>query len=136
MFDKDFFAYEEDVDLALRLYKLGFSTLYIPQALSFHLGGGTSGKMGNFRNIHDAKNWIYIIIKNYSASEVIRNIFPIIEERLRNFSGLIKKTISVYKFQSFYLLPISLAKVYFPVIVNLPKMLKKRHQIHNLLKSR
>jgi GT2 family glycosyltransferase len=135
LFDKDFFAYEEDVDLALRLHKLNFHTLYIPQAVSYHFGGGTSNKMGNFRNIHDAKNWIYIIIKNYSTTELKNNFFPLLEERLRNLSGLIKSTISIYKLKALYQLPISIAKAYVPVLINLPVLLKKRRQFQNLLKS-
>jgi len=65
-FDEDFFAYEEDVDLALRLDKFGYKTLLVPQAISYHLGGGTSSKMGNLRQINDFSNLIFIIIKNFS----------------------------------------------------------------------
>ncbi|MDD4938222.1 MAG: glycosyltransferase family 2 protein, partial [Candidatus Shapirobacteria bacterium] len=92
LFDNDFFAYEEDVDLSLRLHKLGFKTLYIPQAICYHLGGGTSNTMGNFRQKMDFKNWIYIIIKNYSTKEFWVNLPAIFIERLRNFSFLVKNT--------------------------------------------
>lgn len=74
MFDQDFFAYEEDVDLALRLTKFGYKTLYIPKAISYHLGGGTSNQMGNFRARMDVKNWFFIIIKNYSLKEITKNL--------------------------------------------------------------
>lgn len=124
-FDNDFFAYEEDVDLALRLHNLGYKTLYVPLAICYHLGGGTSNKMGNFRNRMDAKNWIYIIIKNYSKKEIIQNFFPIIEERLRNLSGLIKNTPPKLIFKSLII-------TYGEVIKNFPKMLKKRKAIYKL----
>jgi len=125
-FDQDFFAYEEDVDLSLRLKKFGYKTLFIPQSISYHIGGATSSKMGNFRNIMDAKNWIYIIIKNYSLAQFIKYFPQIIEERLRNLSGLIKQTIKIYKFKSIWILPISLIKTYGQVLLNLPKMISKR----------
>lgn len=118
-FDEDFFAYEEDVDLSLRLHNLGYKTLYVAQALSYHLGGATSSKMGNFRHRMDAKNWIYIIIKNYSKKEFWQNFFPIIEQRLRNFSGLIKNT-------PLYDIPKDVFKTYGEVIKNTPKMIKKQ----------
>lgn len=135
LFDDDFFAYEEDVDLALRLNKFNYQTLYVPSAISYHLGGGTSSRMGNFRNRMDAKNWIYIIIKNYSAKEFWSNFFNITEERCRNFSGLVKSTLNMYQLKSIYRLPIDLVKTYGEVIINLPKMFKKRHQIKKLLKD-
>jgi len=134
LFDEDFFAYEEDVDLSFRLNRLGYKTLYIPKAISYHLGGGTSNKMGNFRNRMDAKNWIFLIIKNYSAKEFWSNIFNIKIERLRNLSGLIKNTIIKYRLKSIFYLPYDLFRTYGEVIIKIPKMLKKRQQIKKLLK--
>ena len=128
LFDEDFFAYEEDVDLSLRLHNLGFKTLYIPKALCYHLGGGTSGKMGNFRHRMDAKNWIYIIIKNFSRKDILKNFFGIFLERLRNLSGIIKNS-NPANFSP------SVFGTYWQVIKNFNKMLKKRHLIQNLLKS-
>lgn len=135
MFDQDFFAYEEDVDLALRLTKFGYKTLYIPKAISYHLGGGTSNQMGNFRARMDVKNWFFVIIKNYSLKEIIKNLPKITEERLRNLSYLIKTTIRSYKLKSIYYLPISIIKTYSQVLIKLPKMINKRKQLQKLLKS-
>lgn len=136
LFDEDFIAYEEDVDVALRLHKLGYKTLLIPNAVSYHLGSGTSNRMGNFRNIHDAKNWIYIILKNYSSKEIISNAGGIVEERLRNFSGLFKSTLGSYGLKSFYLFPYSVHQAYFPIISGLGRILNKRSQYQKLLQSR
>lgn len=125
MFDEDFFAYEEDVDLSLRLNHLGYQTFYVPRALCYHLGGGTSSKMGNFRHIMDAKNWIYIIIKNYSIKDILWHCISIKIERLRNLSGLLKNTPP-------NLIPSSLKQAYFPVFKNFSKMIQKRKQINSL----
>lgn len=134
LFDEDFFAYEEDVDLALRLHNLNYKTLYIPTAFSYHLGGGTSNKMGVFRYKMDAKNWIYIIIKNFSSKELIKNLPKIIEERLRNLSGLCKQTVRIYKLKSIFYLPYILFSTYGEVLLKLPKMLNKRKFIKKLIK--
>jgi len=135
LFDQDFFAYEEDVDLALRLHNLGFRTLYNSQALSYHLGGGTSNKMGIFRYKMDAKNWFYIIIKNFSKKEILDNFCSIIEQRLRNLSGLNKQIIRIYKLKSFFYIPYIFISVYGEILFNLPKMFNKRKHIQKLLKS-
>ena len=122
LFDPKFFAYEEDVDLALRLHNLNYKTLWVPQALANHLGGATSSKMGNLRNRMDAKNWIYIIIKNYSKKQIWQNLPCIIEQRFRNCSGLLKNT-------PFLLWLPTLASTYGQVILNLSNMIHKRYQI-------
>lgn len=128
-FDDDFFAYEEDVDVSLRLNLLGYQTLLVPSAISYHLGGGTSSRMNNFSHIMDTKNWFYIIIKDYPLNLIIKNLLPIIIERLRNLSGLIKNT-PIHK------LPTALIKSYGEVLIYLPKMLIKRHQFQKLIKSK
>lgn len=125
-FDNDFFAYEEDVDVALRLNHLNYKTLLIPSAISYHLGGGTSSKMNNFRQIMDTKNWFYIIIKDYTLNKIILNFPQIFIERLRNLSGLIKAT-PIHK------LPLALIKSYGEVLLYLPKMLIKRYKFQKLL---
>lgn len=127
LFDSDFFAYEEDVDLSLRLYNFGYQTLYIPKAICYHLGGATSKKMGNFRQRMDSKNWIYIIIKNYSAKQICKNFFPIINQRLRNLIWLIKNT-------PLRQLPKDIIQLYGEIIFNLPRMLQKRRHIQKMLK--
>ena len=120
-FDEDFFAYLEDVDLSIRFNKAGFKTLYVPQAISYHLGGATTSKMGNFRQKQTVKNWIYILLKNYSTTELLTNLFSIIEQRLRNLSGLIKNT-------PLKDIPRDVFKTYFEVIRTIPKILKKRYR--------
>lgn len=126
LFDKDFFAYEEDVDLSFRLNRLGYHTLLTPSAISYHLGGGTSNRMGNFRQRQDFKNWIFLIIKNYSRSEFLNNLVPIIEERLRNLSGLVKST-------PFFKIPSTLISIHVEILKNLPKMLQKRQRLKKLI---
>ncbi len=135
LFDEDFFAYEEDVDLSFRLHKLGYKTVYIPTALSYHLGGGTSNKMGNLRYRMDTRNWFYILIKNYSLKDFLLNLPSIFIQRLSNLYVLIKKTFEIYHLKSFFYLPLEIIKIYGGIIINIPKMLQKRHQIKNLLKS-
>ena len=45
--DEDFFAYKEDVDLAWRLRRLGWTAWYEPRALAWHArGGGDTGASG------------------------------------------------------------------------------------------
>jgi len=91
-FDSRFFAYIEDVDLAYRLDKFKYKTLYIPRSLSYHLGGATSSKMGNLRQKMSYRNWHYLIIKNYSLQKLILNFPSLFIERLKNLKYFYQHT--------------------------------------------
>lgn len=43
LFDEDYFAYLEDVDLGLRAQSAGYKCLYVPSSVIYHLGCGTTG---------------------------------------------------------------------------------------------
>jgi GT2 family glycosyltransferase len=43
LFDDDYFAYLEDIDLSLRAQSAGYKCLYVPTARVYHLGCGTTG---------------------------------------------------------------------------------------------
>lgn len=43
LFDSDYFAYLEDVDIGLRAQSAGYKCLYVPTAVMYHLGCGTTG---------------------------------------------------------------------------------------------
>ncbi|MFA5894309.1 MAG: glycosyltransferase family 2 protein [Candidatus Shapirobacteria bacterium] len=97
LFDESFFAYIEDVDLAFRLSKNNYQSLLIPTAISYHLGGSTSNNMGTLRQYYTLRNWIKLIIKNYSISQILTNLPSIMIERLRNLSYLIRSSLIINK---------------------------------------
>ncbi|MEI8067868.1 MAG: glycosyltransferase family 2 protein [Candidatus Shapirobacteria bacterium] len=134
LFDEDFFAYEEDVDLALRLHNLNYKTLYIPSAISYHLGGGTSNKMRNIRSRLSFRNWFFVIIKNYSSKEILDNFLEIFIERIRNLSYFLRETIKIYKIKALIIFPFDFLKTLIEILVKIPKTLRKRKQIQKLAK--
>jgi len=91
-FDSRFFAYIEDVDFSFRLHYQGFVTMYIPQAISYHLGGATSNKMGNLRAYMTLRNWLFFFKKNYSPKQIILNLPAIFLERLKNLKYFLVST--------------------------------------------
>lgn len=132
LFDENFGSYLEDIDLSFRLRMLGYTIYYAPKAIAYHKIHATSGRMGNLKARMDAKNWIYIIIKNYPANFILRFALPIILERLKNLSGLIKQTIYIYNLKSIWMIPFSLITTYGAVIIKLPKMMQKRKEIQSM----
>lgn len=55
-FDSIYFAYFEDVDLALRLSKAGFNSYLIRDAIVYHIHSGTSGKDSYFKSYYLSRN--------------------------------------------------------------------------------
>jgi N-acetylglucosaminyl-diphospho-decaprenol L-rhamnosyltransferase len=66
-FDPRFFMYFEDVDLGARLGKLGWSNIYVPDAVVTHTGAhSTSGSAKRMERAHHNSAYIYLAEK-YSA---------------------------------------------------------------------
>jgi GT2 family glycosyltransferase len=64
LFDEDFFAYYEDVDLSFRAQLAGWKIKYSPEAIVYHHVGATSVKMGHFAAYQTAKNIPLLYLKN------------------------------------------------------------------------
>ncbi|HVX48148.1 MAG TPA: glycosyltransferase family 2 protein [Candidatus Saccharimonadales bacterium] len=64
LFDQDFFAYYEDVDLSFRAQLAGWKVRYIPSALVHHQIGATSAKIKGFTTYQTLKNQQLLLYKN------------------------------------------------------------------------
>lgn len=66
MFDDNFFAYMEDVDLAIRSKINGYRNLLCPDAVVYHIGSATSGSRYNeFKVRLAARNNVWVVYKNF-----------------------------------------------------------------------
>jgi GT2 family glycosyltransferase len=80
LFDEDFFAYFEDVDLSFRANWAGHRCLSVPDAVIYHKVGGTSDTNQARRDRFDImrrRNFFYLILKNYPISFLLK-FFPFI----------------------------------------------------------
>lgn len=75
LFDEDFFAYYEDVDLAFRGQLAGWKFKYAPKAKAYHKRGSTSGRVKNFTTYQTLKNLPWLLWKNVPLS-LIPRILP------------------------------------------------------------
>lgn len=64
LFDEDFFAYYEDVDISFRAQLAGWKVLYEPSAKVHHHIGATSAKVKGFSTYQTMKNLPWLAIKN------------------------------------------------------------------------
>lgn len=67
LFDEDFFAYYEDVDLSFRAQLAGWKVAFVPEARAYHAIGATSGKIRGFTTYQTIKNLPWLLVKNVPA---------------------------------------------------------------------
>lgn len=121
LFDDDYFAYLEDVDLGLRAQSAGYKCLYVPTSVVYHLGCGTTGS-----------GYSPLVVKLSSRNNwntIVKNIpMPL----------LIKFLPHIIYWQAFYLAVVTLrgGQLWpwmvgtFQAVCMLPNMLKKRAAIN------
>lgn len=128
IFDEDFFAYKEDVDLGWRLRRAGWKIFYRPVAEAVHLralGAGTPrqwswrprrlrARLRDQRTWYSLRNWVWMLCKNASLRDLIRHeVF--VDARLLFFLALS----AVYW---------PLLRVWPAMVRGLPRMAAKRDQ--------
>jgi len=64
LFDDDFFAYYEDVDLSFRAQLAGWKIAFIPKSIVYHKIGATSSKIKGFTTYQTVKNLPILFFKN------------------------------------------------------------------------
>lgn len=78
-FDSDFFMYEEDKDLCLRLRRCGWKTLYLPDTVVYHKHSASIADkdaltLSPFQIKYKSRNRAKILSKNYPALQLLRYI--------------------------------------------------------------
>jgi GT2 family glycosyltransferase len=123
LFDSDYFAYLEDVDLGLRAQSAGYKCRYLPKAIVYHLGCGTTGSGYSPLVVRlSSRNNINTIVKNIPAPLLIKFLPQII--RWQGFY------LAVVVVRGGQLIPWMQGT--FSALVMLPRMLKKRQAINKM----
>ena len=111
LFDEDFFAYFEDLDLDFRAQLRGYKCLYVPMAVVYHIGGGTA-KWGSTEHIYFcSRNRITVLLKNMPLSLLLKNLLGILWIELKDtiagciFLGPYRKMMLKGKMDALWQLP-------------------------------
>lgn len=95
LFDEDFFMYYEDVDMSFRAQLAGYRCVSVPSARVYHAEGGSSAGLPKRRNFYFARNSLTVVLKDFPAELIYRNIFAISwEVAKRTASALLKGDVS------------------------------------------
>ena len=96
-FDPLYFAYNEDVDLALRLRLAGFSAWYVPGGEVRHIHSATGGNQSAFKSFHIHRNTIFNIIKNAPLGMLFNTIVQFVKRYYSLVKNTKKKNTAEYK---------------------------------------
>ena len=64
LFNPDYFAYQEDVDFAVRARLAGYRCLYLPSATVYHKAGGTSSTNPSLYTYYNQRN-LELVLQNF-----------------------------------------------------------------------
>ena len=62
--DENFFAHMEEIDLCWRLKRLGYSIVFIPSSMVYHVGGGTLSRGDPMKTFLNFRNSLLLLCKN------------------------------------------------------------------------
>ena len=78
LFDEEFFAYLEDMDVGYRARLAGYRNVLVPEAMVFHVCSGSTGARHNgFKVQISARNSFLVMYKNFAWWQWVLNAFPI-----------------------------------------------------------
>jgi hypothetical protein len=123
LFDEDFFAYYEDVDLSFRAQLAGWKIRYCPKAIAYHQIGATSSKISGFTTYQTMKNLPWLMWKNVPATYLLK-VLPRFKIAYFSFYASAWRRHQGWSATKGVLLSVTLA----------PKKIWQRHQIQNTKK--
>ena len=92
LFDDNFFAYMEDVDLSYRAKINGYKNLFCPDSVVYHIGSATSGSRYNkFKVKLAARNNVWTVYKNFPIPQKILNFIFLFLGFLIKYLFFVKK---------------------------------------------
>ena len=83
LFDEEFIAYYEDVDLAFRSQLAGYKCLYVPDAVCYHKRGATYNRVSGFVIRMQERNLTALYVKDFPLWLLLAKSPVIIASRLR-----------------------------------------------------
>lgn len=118
LFDEDFFAYYEDVDISFRAQLAGWRVVYEPKAVAHHKIGATSSKHPGFTTYQTVKNLPWLLWKNVPLG-LLPKVLP---RFFISYNAIVFSSLAKGKFAP-------VIKGLFMTTLLLPKKLIQRHKI-------
>jgi GT2 family glycosyltransferase len=129
LFDEEFFAYADDVDLGLRARLAGWQCIYVPSAKVYHKYSASSSAHSPFKAFLVERNRILVLLKYYPIEMIVISPFVTLTRLLvhlygaltgKGASGRFSEQNSVFKAMAILL------KAWFSAFSALPYIIRQR----------
>ncbi len=119
--DEDFFAHMEEIDLCWRLQNLGYKIQVVPDAVVYHVGGGTLAQGNPRKTFYNYRNNLAMMFKNLPFPNNITTVFArMIVDGIAGVHAITKG-----EFKN----TIAIIKAHFAFYAWIPSLIKKRKEI-------
>ena len=125
--DEDFFLYDEDVDLSFRAQLAGWKCMYVPDAVVYHKGNATAGRLSDTHVYYHTRNLEFVWIKNMPLGLMLRFVHHKIIQEIGSFCYLCLRHM---KWRAFFRAKRDALKM-LPVMLRKRKQIQKRRRVSN-----
>ena len=120
VFQEEFFAHMEEIDLSLRILKRGYRIVLNPKTRVYHMGEETTKKLNINNDFLKYRNNLMMILINFERTHLAKIILP------RIFMDLLNFLIRVCKREK--ILALNIPKAYFSILKGMRYILQRRRQ--------
>jgi len=135
LFDEEFFAYSDDVDLGLRARLAGWGCVYVPLAKVYHKYSSSSSAYSPLKAFLVERNRIWVLLKYFPMELILISPFVTFTRLLVHLYGALtgKGASGRFSEQNSVLRAVSiLLKAWYSVFAALPKIFMKRHDLFKI----
>jgi GT2 family glycosyltransferase len=135
LFDEEFFAYADDVDLGLRARLAGWQCIYVPSAKVYHKYSASSSAHSPFKAFLVERNRIWVLLKNYPIEMIVISPFVTLTRLLVHLYGALtgKGASGRFSEQNSVLHAIAiLLKAWYSALSALPSIIRQRRSFSKL----
>jgi len=87
LFDEEFFAYADDVDLGLRGRLAGWGCVYVPSAKVYHKYSSSSSSYSSQKAFLVERNRLWVLLKYYPIELILASVYFTVKRLLLQFYG-------------------------------------------------
>jgi GT2 family glycosyltransferase len=129
LFDEDFFAYADDVDMGLRGRLAGWGCRYVPAAVVYHKYSSSSSAYSPFKAFLVERNRIWVLVKYYPFELVLASPYFTLKRLVLSLYGALSGRGASGKFADQHSLGTAvgiLLKAWGAALAGMPKALRQR----------
>jgi GT2 family glycosyltransferase len=129
LFDEEFFAYADDVDLGLRARLAGWGCIYVPEARVYHRYSASSSTYSSFKAFLVERNRVWVLLKYYPFELVLVSPVFTLQRLMLQFYGAMTGRGASGKFsaqQGTWSAGIILLKAWCSALASIVKVFKER----------